>query len=97
MAVSKASALRLASDAKRDGALVFRGHLWRAENGQLKLDDRDLLSLLGEAEGAQAVIIVAPLEDSSSVQIRQCGICGREYEGVECPHCATARRRLRGG
>jgi len=96
MAVSKASALRLASDAKREGALVFRGRLRRAEDGQLKLDDRDVPSLLDQAEGAETVIIVAPLEESSFVEIRHCGVCGREYVGEECPHCASARRRLRG-
>jgi rubrerythrin len=96
MAVSKASALRLASDAKREGALVLRGRVQRAEDGSLQIDDRDLLSMLGEAEGAEAVIIVAVLEHHERIGTRVCRVCGREYTGDECPHCAMARQRLRG-
>lgn len=92
----KTDALRLASDAKRDGALVFRGRLVRAEDGRLMLGDRDLLSLFATAEGAETLVVVAAIEESASAHIKVCGTCGREYEGVECPHCSSARRRLRG-
>ncbi len=96
MGLSKASALRLASDAMRDGATALRGRLVREEDGRFKVDGRDLSALLDELSGLEAVIIVAPLDEAHASEVRQCGTCGREYEGPECPHCASARRRLRG-
>ena len=96
MAVSKSIALRLASDAKREGALVLRGQLQRTESGELQVNDRELLSLLEEGVGAEVVIIMATLEDSARAHTRVCAVCGREYQGEECPHCAMARQRLRG-
>jgi hypothetical protein len=42
------------------------------------------------------VIIAASLNDERPIDPRVCRTCGREYFGMECPHCRDARMRLRG-
>jgi hypothetical protein len=36
------------------------------------------------------------LTDERPIDPRTCRTCGREYYGIECPHCRDARIRLRG-
>ena len=94
--LSKANALRLASYATSEGAGALRGRLTRSPDGHLVLAERNLDEWLGRYEGHEVIVILAPIGDESHTQPRQCGICGRDYEGAECPHCASARARLRG-
>lgn len=96
MAVLKASALRLASNAMKDGAVVVRGRLSHDEEGHFCVGDRDLSDLLEQREGNELIVILATVSDSQRQQFRQCGVCGRDYLGPECPHCAEVRARLRG-
>jgi len=42
------------------------------------------------------IIILASVDTTAHTRLQQCYVCGRDYEGDECPHCATARARLRG-
>ena len=96
MALSKASALRLASNAMDIGAVALRGPLSQGEDGQFTMGDRNLSEWLSRYMGQELIIILAPVDTSSYVERRQCGVCGRDYEGEECAHCAEARARLRG-
>ena len=40
--------------------------------------------------------IIGVIGDERPVDPRVCRTCGREYYGLECPHCRDARMRLRG-
>ena len=95
MAFSKGNALRLAEHAIREGALAQRGRLARGSDGQLTVNDRNVSEWLGQYEGRELIILLVPIEVSQPERSRQCGVCGRDYEGPECPHCASARARLR--
>lgn len=96
MALSKASALRLASNAMDMGAAALRGPLSLEENGEFTIGDRNLSEWLSRYAGQEVVVVLAPVDTSSYDRLRQCGVCGRDYEGAECPHCAEVRARLRG-
>jgi rubrerythrin len=96
MLLSKATALRLASYATHEGATALRGCLKQAENGQFMVGDRNLSEWLSHHEGVELMVILAAMDSEPHAQVRQCGICGRDFEGAECPHCASARARLRG-
>jgi hypothetical protein len=96
MAVSKASALRLAGNAMDMGAVALRGPLSLVGNGQFSIGDRNLSEWLTRYEGQEVIVILAAVDASVHDQLRQCGVCGRDYEGTECPHCASVRARLRG-
>ena len=96
MALSKAKALRLASDAMDAGAVALRGPLSLEENGQFSIGNRNLSEWLGRYTDQEVIVILASVDTNSEVQRRQCGVCGRDYEGSECPHCAEVRARLRG-
>ena len=96
MLLSKATALRLASYAAHEGATALRGCLKQAENGQFMVGDRNLSEWLHQHEGDELIVILAAMDSKPLIEVRQCGICGRDYEGAECPHCASARARLRG-
>lgn len=96
MAISKTNALRLASDAIHDGAVAMRGPLAKNEEGQFLVGDRSLTQWLEQHQGQELVIILAPIKARADQTLRQCAVCGRDYEGDECPHCARARIRLRG-
>jgi hypothetical protein len=96
MALSKAAALRLASNALDSGAMALRGPLSRNERGEFLVGDRNLVEWLKRYVDQEVIIILAPVDTSSYDQVRTCGICGRDYEGPECPHCAEVRARLRG-
>ena len=96
MALSKATALRLAANAMDMGAVALRGPLSVEEDGQYTVGDRNLSDWLNRYADQQIVVILAPVDTSLHDQIRVCGVCGRDYEGSECPHCAQVRARLRG-
>ena len=96
MALSKVNALRLASKAIDMGAAALRGPIRLGEEGQFTIGDRNLSEWLSRYAGQEVIVILAPVDASSYVERRQCGVCGRDYEGEECPHCAQARARLRG-
>ncbi|GAB4528295.1 MAG: hypothetical protein Kow0063_04370 [Anaerolineae bacterium] len=96
MALPKAKALRLASDAMDMGAMVVRGPLSLAEDGQFTIGSRNLTEWLGRHADQEVIIILAPIDTNTDDEIHQCGVCGRDYQGPECPHCAQVRARLRG-
>ena len=96
MALSKASALRLASNAMNAGAVALRGLLAQSANGQFTIGDHNLLEWLNRYADQEIIIILAPVDENLKPQRRQCGTCGRDYEGPECSHCAEVRARLRG-
>jgi hypothetical protein len=96
MALSKATALRLASNAMDSGAVALRGPLSLDENGEFIIGDRNLSEWLARYIDQQVIVILAPVDTSTYDQVRTCGVCGRDYEGSECPHCAEVRARLRG-
>jgi hypothetical protein len=96
MSISKAAALKLASDSMRDGALAIRGRLERDEDGRLLLGDRDITGWLEKYEGSQLILVLAEIEANAGNEQHVCNVCGRDYVGSECPHCARVRKRLRG-
>jgi hypothetical protein len=96
MALSKASALRLASNAMDMGAVALRGSLSLDGNGEFTISDRNLSEWLSRYAGQEVIVILAPVDTSFLEERHQCGVCGRDYEGSECPHCAEVRARLRG-
>ncbi len=95
MSMRKATVLEMATAAYELDAAVKRGVLHRAE-GKLMIMGEDLDSVLKRFEGQEIVLIAASLSDERPVDPRVCRTCGREYFGLECPHCRDARMRLRG-
>jgi hypothetical protein len=95
MSMRKASVLEMATAAYELDAAVKRGVLHRVE-GKLTIMGEDLSEVLKRFEGQEIVIIVASLNDERPIDPRVCRTCGREYFGLECPHCRDARVRLRG-
>lgn len=96
MAVSKTNALRLASSAMDMGAVALRGLLSQEEDDRFTVGNRDLSEWLSRYAGQEIIVILVPVDTSDQDQIRQCGVCGRDYQGSECPHCVEVRARLRG-
>ncbi len=96
MALSKASARRLASNAMDMGAVALRGSLSLDGNGEFTISDRNLSEWLSRYAGQEVIVILAPVDTNFFEERHQCGVCGRDYEGPECPHCAEVRARLRG-
>jgi len=96
MAISKESALRLAGNAMDMGAVALRGLLFKEGDGEFTVGDRNLSEWLSRYAGQQVIVILAPVDTTDHNQVRVCGVCGRDYEGTECPHCAQVRARLRG-
>jgi rubrerythrin len=96
MTISKESALRLASNAMDMGAVALRGALSVEGDGQFTVGGRSLSEWLDRYANQEVVVILAPVDTTPHDQIHQCGVCGRDYEGEECPHCAQVRYRLRG-
>jgi len=96
MALSKESALRLAGNAMDMGAVALRGLLSQEGDGAFTVGDRNLSEWLSRYADQQVVVILAPVDTNDYDQVRVCGVCGRDYEGAECPHCAQVRARLRG-
>jgi hypothetical protein len=96
MALTKPNALRLASHAMKEGAVALRGQLLQDEDGQYNVGDRNLSEWLTRAAGNEVIIILASVDTTAHTRLQECSVCGRDYEGQECAHCATARARLRG-
>jgi hypothetical protein len=95
MSMRKATVLEMATAAYELDAAVKRGVLHRVE-GKLMIMGEDLSEVLKRFEGQEIVLIAASLNDERKVDPRVCRTCGREYFGLECPHCRDARLRLRG-
>ena len=95
MSMRKASVLEMATAAYEMDAAVKRGVLHRVD-GQLAIMGEDVDSILKRFEGQEIVLIAASLNDERPIDPRVCRTCGREYFGLECPHCRDARMRLRG-
>ncbi len=96
MTLSKANALRLTKRAMEDGALVWRGSLAQDEDGQFIVGGHNLSEWLSRSVGQEVVVVLGRIDIGEQTQVRQCSRCGRDYEGIECPHCSQARARLRG-
>ncbi len=95
MSMRKATVLDMATAAFELDAAVKRGVLHRVE-GRLAIMGEDVDSILKRYEGQEIVLIAASLNDERPIEPRVCRTCGREYFGLECPHCRDARMRLRG-
>ena len=95
MSLRKASVLELATAAYELDAAVKRGLLHR-DDERLLIMGEDVLEVLKRFEGQEIVLIAASLNDDRPMDPRLCRTCGREYFGLECPHCRDARIRLRG-
>jgi hypothetical protein len=96
MSIRKASVLELATYAYELEASVLRGVLEKNEDGAWSINGVSIEKWLAGQGGKETVLIAASLEDERPMQPKVCGTCGREYEGIACPHCRRARRRLRG-
>ena len=96
MSIRKASVLELATYAYELDAGVQRGVLERGKDGAWNIDGISVDEWLAPYRGQSIVLIAASLEDERPMRAKTCRTCGREYQGVECPHCQRARRRLRG-
>ena len=95
MSLRKASVLDMATAAYELDAAVKRGILQKVE-GRWTIMGDELDTVLQRFEGQEIVLIAASLNDERPVDPRICRTCGREYYGIECPHCRDARIRLRG-
>lgn len=96
MSVRKASVLELATQAYELEAGVLRGVLKQEQDGSWTIEGVALDEWLASYSGKSVVLIAASLEDDRPMRTEVCRTCGREYQGVECPHCRRVRRRLRG-
>ncbi len=94
MAVSESEARRLALMAQEMGAAVLRGSLQCLGEGWT-LAGTDLGKWLGRYEGQNLFLIAVPIRRSGGGW-KTCSVCGRQFEGDECPYCREVRQRLRG-
>jgi len=95
MSLRKSAVLDLASAAYEVDAEVKRGLLKKVD-GCWTVADQEMADWLNRFDGHEVVVIVASLSDEKPIEPRVCRTCGREFVGVECPHCRAARIRLRG-
>lgn len=95
MAISEAKARKLALMAQEMGAAVLRGHLQRLDEGGWALAGTELEKWLGRYKGQSLFLIAVPFRENAG-GLKTCSVCGRQYEGAECPHCRQVRQRLRG-
>jgi len=96
MSLRRSSILKLASSAFEMDLEVLRGTLVVEADGRLTVNQRDLAEWLRDCVGQEIVLIAGSLEDEREPVVRTCRTCGRDYVEHECPHCRTARIRLRG-
>ena len=94
--VSKSDVQALASRAIDMGAGALRGFLHRGEAGEWIVGGTDVNVWLGRYEGFELILLALPIGERGTPSMKTCRTCGREYEGDVCPHCQTARKRLRG-
>lgn len=93
----RASALKLASDARDLGAEALRGTLEQNKDGRWTIGYIEVESWLSRYAGEELVLAVAAIDqEKPAAYTRTCRTCGAEYEGPTCPHCDAVRRRLRG-
>ncbi len=59
--------------------------------GSIALDDWLTLH-----KGEEVTLIMIAMDDDRPLDKRTCRTCGRDYYGIECPHCREVRYRLRG-
>ena len=95
MSLRKASVLEMATAAYELDASVKRGTLKQIDGHWTVMGD-DLDNWLRPFDGQEVVLIAASLSDERPLEPHICRTCGREFVGVECPHCREARIRLRG-
>ncbi len=95
MSLRKATVLEMASAAYEMDAAVKRGILHKID-GRWTIMGDDLDEWLDHFNEQEIVLIAASLADERPIDPRTCRTCGREYYGIECPHCRDARIRLRG-
>ncbi|HLF25960.1 MAG TPA: hypothetical protein VJG32_06465 [Anaerolineae bacterium] len=95
MSLRKAAVLDLASAAYEVDAEVKRGVLKNVD-GRWTVSEQEINDWLKRFENHEVVLIAASLSDEKPIEPRLCRTCGREFVGVECPHCRAARIRLRG-
>jgi len=94
----RASALKLASEARDLGAEALRGALEQNEKGRWTIGYIEVESWLSRYAGQEVVLAVAAIDQEKPMAYtRTCRTCGADYEGPACPHCEAVRRRLRGG
>ncbi len=96
MSVRKASVLELATYAYELEAGVLRGVLEKQKDGTWTIDGTPIEEWLAAYTGQEVILIAASLQDERPMKSKICRTCGREYQGIECPHCRRVRRRLRG-
>jgi len=95
MSLRKAAVLDLATAAYEIEADVRRGVLKQVD-GRWTVAGQEVGEWLRRFEGHEVVLIAASLSDDRPIDQRICSRCGREFVGIECPHCREARLRLRG-
>jgi hypothetical protein len=93
---SKSDAQELASQAIDMGAGALRGFLHRGQEEEWIVGSTDVNAWLGRYEGLELILLAVPIGERGTGEMKTCRTCGREYEGDACPHCQTARKRLRG-
>ena len=94
--ISKSDAQELASQAMDMGAGALRGFVHRGEAEEWIVGSTDVNTWLGRYEGFELILLAVPIGERGTAEVKTCRTCGREYEGDACPHCQTARKRLRG-
>ena len=94
--ISKSDAQELASKAIDMGAGAVRGFLHRGEAEEWIVGSTDVNVWLGRYQGFELILLAVPIKEGGTAEMKTCRTCGREYEGDTCPHCQTARKRLRG-
>jgi hypothetical protein len=66
------------------------------ESGRWLVGNTSVEDWLSRNEHQDVTLIVLSMDDDRPMRTRVCRTCGREYTGVECPHCREVRTRLRG-
>ena len=95
-AMRRSVILKMAAEAYELRLDVASGKAIRDEKGRWKVGQHVLEDWLTAHEGKDIVLIMGPLEGKETVETRTCYTCGRDYTGLECPHCRASRIRLRG-
>ncbi len=94
--ISKSGAQELAGQAIDMGAGALRGVLHRGEAEEWIVGSTEVNAWLRKYEGFELILLAVPIGEGGAPRVKTCRTCGREYEGDVCPHCQTARKRLRG-
>jgi len=94
----KASIRELTRSTYELGGRFLEGLLHReADSDQWMVGSSPLDAWLARHAGQDVTLILFSMEDADQpLEARVCRTCGREYTGIECPHCREVRFRLRG-